>query len=99
MPESRAFDKYFSRNSSVPSFESTRTVGPSRTLPSRLLSFFAHPICPKGTQPGKHFTIPSAIARCFAGDDVVNMTDRKAFNVDASFPSISDTFDSIRREH
>src|SRR5262249_50899182 len=54
------------------------------------------PIFAKRFQPRQRFAVLSPSSRFFARDDVVEMTDRKAFDLNFPLPRILEPFDAIR---
>jgi hypothetical protein len=59
----------------------------------------AEPIIAKGAQPREALAIFDAIRSGLAGDDVIRVTDWKAFHIDSPRPRVREAFDAVRGEH
>jgi len=69
-----------------------------RSARRRLAWMLSYPVFAEGPQTRKRFKISLPTGRCLAGDDVVDVANWKAFDIDVSLPGVLELFDSVGRE-
>src|SRR5579859_2646757 len=60
---------------------------------SRLL--LLHPVFAEGSKAWERFLVLNAVRRGLAGDDIVDMTDRETFDLNAALPRVFKMFNAV----